>query len=126
MIYAEKYFNKWKIKINQEKTQAIIFLFNKSPKRISLTTFNIQGTLIAMNQNVKYLGIFLNKYLTFKYYILQTHEKALKCWRALYSILLNRKSQLNTKNKLTIQIMYLAYNDLWLPSMVKKIWKKHT
>ena len=25
LIHAEKYFNWWKIKINQEKTQAIIF-----------------------------------------------------------------------------------------------------
>ena len=89
MIHAEKYFNKWKIEINQKKTQAIIFPFNKSPKRIPLTIFNIQGTLIPMVQNDKYLGIFFDKRLTFKHHILQ-------CGRALYS-LLNTKSHLNTK-----------------------------
>ena len=101
MIHAEKYFNKWKIKINQEKTQAMIFPFNKLPKRKPLTTFNIRETLIPMNQNVKYLGIFFDKYLTLKHHILQTHEKALKCDRALYS-LLKRKSQWNSKNKLSL------------------------
>ena len=63
IIHAEKYFNKWKIQINQEETQGIIFQFNKSPKRIPNITFRIQGILIHRTWNVKYFGIFFDKLL---------------------------------------------------------------
>lgn len=43
LMHAEKYFSKWKIKINEGKTQAIILQFNKSPMRIPTLKLRIRG-----------------------------------------------------------------------------------
>ena len=104
LIHADKYFKKWKIKINQDKTQATIFPFNKSPKRVPQTTLNIQGSQIPLLDTIKYLGVIFDKNLSFKQHVLQASDKALKCGRALFP-LLNRKSKLNRKNKLLLYKM---------------------
>ena len=104
LIHAEKYYNKWKIKINHLKTQATIFPFNKSPKRIPQITLCMQGTEIPILDSVKYLGVVFDKKLTFKKHVIQAGDKALKCGRALFP-LLNRKSKLNWKNKLLLYNM---------------------
>lgn len=125
---SQKYFDKWKIKINQEKTQAIIFPFNKSPKRIPSNTLTINGTTIPLQDSIKYLGLVLDKKLTFKHHILQTCDKALKCGRALLP-LLNRKSQLNGNNKLLLYKMcirpIMTYGcQVWFPRSAKTYLKK--
>lgn len=102
--HIEKYFNKWKIKINREKTQAIIFPFNKSPKRVPNIPLQIQGNSIEIKKSIKYLGIILDSKLTFKEHVHQVCEKAIRCGRALFP-LLNRKSKLNLKNKLLLYNM---------------------
>lgn len=96
-----KYYNKWKIKINTDKTQAILFPFNKSPKRIQTTQLKNDNVTIPFSESVKYLGIYLDKKLLFKRHIEHTVDKATKCCRALFPIL-NKKSYLSTKNKLLI------------------------
>ena len=45
---AEKYFLTWKIKTNQEKTQAINFPFNKSSKRIPSLSLTVNDTAIEV------------------------------------------------------------------------------
>lgn len=101
LVNVQKYFSKWKIKINEGKTQAILFPFNKSPKRIPTIPLEIQGSIIPIQASIKYLGILLDKKLTFKDHILYTCNKAVRCGRALFP-LLNRKSTLNMKNKLLL------------------------
>lgn len=105
---ASRYFSKWKIRINQEKTQAILFPFNKSPKRRPTMPLIFDGTIINMQDDIKYLGLILDKKLTFKRHIEYVCEKAIKCGRGLYP-LLNRRSFLNKRNKL------LLYNMCILP-----------
>lgn len=95
---CDKYFYKWKIKINPTKTQAIIFPYNKSPKRTPTRQLNFGNETIAINDYVKYLGIILDKKLTFKKLIEETCTKCLKTVRALWS-LINKRSSLNLKNK---------------------------
>lgn len=104
LLHAEKYFSKWKIKTNEAKTQAIIFPFNKSPKRTPTLALSLGATEIPLRETVKYLGIELDKKLTFKHHILQTCEKAVRCGRALFP-LLNRRSTLNRKNKILLYRM---------------------
>lgn len=102
--HINKYFNKWKIKINRGKTQAILFPFNKSPKRIPNIPLQIQGNSIEIKKSIKYLGVILDSKLTFKEHVLNACEKATRCGRALFP-LLNRKSKLNLKNKLMLYRM---------------------
>lgn len=128
LIHAEKYFNKWKIKINQGKTQATIFPFNKSPKRNPQITLCMQGTEIPLLDAVKYLGVVLDKKLTFKQHVFQAGDKALKCGRALFP-LLNRKSKLNRKNKILLYRMcirpIMTYGcQVWSTKCAKTYLKK--
>lgn len=104
LLHAEKFFCKWKIKINETKTQATIFPFNKSPKRVPSIPLSIDGTEIPILDSIKYLGIVIDKKLTFRHHILQSCDKATKCGRALFP-LLSRKSTLNCKNKILLYKM---------------------
>lgn len=95
---CSKYFKKWKIKINHLKTQCIIFPFNKSPKRIPTRQLCFEENEITLQNEVKYLGVTLDKKLLFNKHIYSSCEKALKYFRALWPFL-NRRSRLNIKNK---------------------------
>lgn len=101
---AQKYFVKWKIKVNNDKTQAIIFPFNKSPKRVPTLTLRFEGSTIPLKDDIKYLGMILDKKLTFKKHIETVCNKAIKCGCALYPIL-SRRSTLNLKNKILLYKM---------------------
>lgn len=115
---ASKYFSKWKIKINESKSQAIMFPFNKSPKRIPNRSLMVNGDRILFSKTIKYLGINLDEKLTFKPHLEEASNKAIRCGRALFP-LLNRKSKLNSKNKLLLYKMcirpILTYGcQVWL------------
>ena len=102
VIHSSKiYFHKWKIKINESKTDAIIFPFNKSPKRDPTLELSLGNTILPIKPVVKYLGIMLDSKLLFKQHIAMICDKAVKCGRALFP-LLNRKSVLNYKNKMLL------------------------
>lgn len=66
----KKYFTDWKIKINESKTEAIIFthsfIMQKKIKNKQLSYNNIN---LEWEDNVKYLGIHLDKKLTMSYNI---------------------------------------------------------
>lgn len=98
LVSCNRYFRKWKIKINQQKTQSIIFPWNKSPKRVPLRQLFFDNNSIHVQDDVKYLGVTLDKKLTFRKHILTSCDKAVKSFRALWP-LLNRRSLLNHKNK---------------------------
>lgn len=98
---SKKYYKKWKININVEKTQAIIFPFNKSPKRTPNCQLQNDNNIIPLNNHVKYLGVTLDSKLTFRKHIESTADKTNKCLRAVYP-LLSKKSVLSNKNKIII------------------------
>ena len=96
----DNYFNKWKINLNHHKTQALFFTRRRTlelPGR-NINVFNNQ---IQWETNVKYLGLYLDKKLTFNKHIEYVIQKAQMGIRILYP-LLNRKSELNIKNKLLL------------------------
>lgn len=64
-----KYYTKWKIKVNVEKTQAILFPFNKSPKRSPTKRLTNGTNIIPFSNSAKYLGVTLDKKLLFKEHI---------------------------------------------------------
>ena len=87
LLHAKKYFKKWKVKLNENKTQAIIFPFNKSPRRILSMALSVDGAEIPFLDTSNYLGTELDKKLTFRHHIPKTYEKAIKCGRALFPLL---------------------------------------
>lgn len=95
---CNKYLRKWKIKINPAKTQAIIFPFNKSPKRIPNRNLKFGDEEIPILNDVKYLGVVLDKKLNFSKHIDETSKKCSKVLKALWP-LISYRSSLNAKNK---------------------------
>lgn len=101
-ISLEKYFTDWKIKINTEKTRAIIFPFNNQRKRQPSAPLTLgANNLIEFSREVKYLGIALDQKLNFGSHIAQTRIRTIRCIAALYPLLC-RKSVLTHRNKLML------------------------
>lgn len=81
-IYAQRhlnqlqdYFEKWKLQANPQKTQNIIFTWRN--KRYQNKTLKFYNTDIQDEEtSVKYLGIHLDKRLTFRKHIEETSRKA--------------------------------------------------
>lgn len=95
---VNKYFRKWKINLNLDKSQAIIFPFNNSPKRTPKSNIIVNDSTIQFSNEVSYLGITLDRKLTFASHIKKSCVKTSNCLRSLYPVL-NRRSRLNLKNK---------------------------
>lgn len=126
--HINKFFNKWKIKLNREKTNAIIFPFNKSPKRVPTRTLTVEGNPIHIKDEIKYLGVTLDKKLTFRQHIDSVRAKAIRCGRALYPML-NKRSRLNLNNKILLYTMcirpILTYGcQAWFEKAAKTHTKK--
>jgi Reverse transcriptase (RNA-dependent DNA polymerase) len=93
------YCKDWKIKINASKTQAIYF--SRCTKNVPQTEITLNGDCIPWSNVVKYLGVHLEKRLTFESHISKSLEKASSAFKILYSFL-NRKSKLCVSNKLLL------------------------
>lgn len=93
------YYSKWKIQINSAKTQAAYFppkQFFRSPPTSHVITPN--GSLVEWSTNIKYLGVILDKNLTFGPHIQYTRDKAQKAFISIYP-LIARNSKLSQQNK---------------------------
>jgi Reverse transcriptase (RNA-dependent DNA polymerase)/Endonuclease-reverse transcriptase len=93
------YYNKWKIKINTNKTDAIFFTTRRHWPLSNIISSS--GVDILWKNQVKYLGLTLDTRLRWGPHTLATRNKALAALSALYPIF-NRKSSLSLKNKTTI------------------------
>lgn len=101
MSQINDYFSKWRIKINPEKTQAIIFKFNRSARRIPTIPLSFIGSIICLEKEVSYLGATIDEKVSFNAHTEISIAKALKCFSAIYP-LLHSRSKLSTVNKLTL------------------------
>jgi hypothetical protein len=119
----KKYYKRWKIKINKDKTQAIYFTRRRS-KELPNGPINIFGENIEWSKEVKYLGVILDKTLTLGQHIQQAVEKVGKAVRILYP-LLNRKSGLNQTNKLLVYKQILRPMLLYACPLFQNIAKTH-
>ena len=97
-----------KIKTNENETQAIIFPFNKSPKRIPSIQLSVEGVEIPLLDAIKYLGIELDKQLSLRHHVPKICERAIKCGTDLFP-LLSRKSTLNYENKALYRVRQLKF-----------------
>lgn len=92
------FFEKWKISANKAKTEAILFT-----KRRPILPRNIKvgNTSVSWSESVKYLGVTLDRKLTFTKHITNLSHKGNAALVSLYP-LINRNSCLSTSNKLLI------------------------
>lgn len=96
----QNYMNKWKININNSKTQAIFFT-NRRKKEIPRKHIRIFGSNVTWSTEAKYLGVVLDKRMTHRKHIEYVTSKANIAIRTLYP-LLSRNSKLHISNKLLV------------------------
>ncbi|GFU34824.1 RNA-directed DNA polymerase from mobile element jockey [Trichonephila clavipes] len=97
LALLEKYFNDWKIKINVDKTVAV--LFTKARKPIAPPT--LYSTPLRWSQTTKYLGITFDKTLTWKPHILYARDKFRIALKKLYPLIC-RNSNMYLYNKVLL------------------------
>ncbi|GFU80967.1 RNA-directed DNA polymerase from mobile element jockey [Trichonephila clavipes] len=88
--FARKFFDKWKIKINVEKSAAVAFTY----KRTLLPPPTMYNQIIPWSQETKYLGLIFDNKLTWKKHITYARDKFRKVMFKIYP-LLNRNSHLD-------------------------------
>jgi hypothetical protein len=100
-----EWLSKWKIKLNADKSVAVMFT-NKMLKTYKDHNIKIGDTNIPWATTVKYLGVTLDKNLTWNTHITQIRDKFRGAKRALYP-LIARNSKLSFSNKLLIYKSFL-------------------
>lgn len=92
------FFSQWKLKLNETKTEAIMFTRKRSLPRRFLT---INGHNIQWSKQIKYLGLLLDNKLNWTPHVASIRNKGQRAMNAL-SAILNRRSNLSSRTKLLI------------------------
>ncbi|GFW83913.1 RNA-directed DNA polymerase from mobile element jockey [Trichonephila clavipes] len=100
LAHLEIWFSVWKIALNSSKTEAVFFS-KRHPPEITL-----QNQRIPWSQHTKFLGVIIDKNLTFRQHITYIRDKFKDTTRKLYSLIC-RKSKLSRHNKLLIYTLIL-------------------
>lgn len=109
-----EYFNKWRIKLNPSKAEAVVFkplakhctrYVNQQSKNIRLL---INGHPIPLQASIKYLGIIFNHKFSFVQQITYITEKAHRTLGSLRGVL-------KRTSRLSIKIKLLCYKQLLRP-----------
>lgn len=101
-----RYFHKWKIMLNDEKTEAIFFTRRKfKQKPNSRDRIKIGSNLLPWKNCIKYLGCHLDPRLTLKEHISKSIAKSIYSLKCLYP-LIHRRSTLSRKLKNNMYKMY--------------------
>lgn len=98
----EDYFKKWKIKINAQKTKAIWFSRRRKPCFLpGNVNLHLGSVNIEWSEHCRYLGIMLDKKLSFNTHISVTINKINRYIQILYPMI-SRKSELSKDNKIIL------------------------
>lgn len=121
---ASSWFDKWRLRINPQKTVAILFNRKMQDPQCIL----LKGIRINWSKTVKYLGVILDKRLSLGSHVKASIQNAHKIRGSLYTIL-NRKSPIPIKSKLTIFQLYvrsiISYaGPAWGSLISKTNWQK--
>ena len=100
-----RYFKRWHITINSTKSESCFFSKKIAHRHQPQNNIKILNEEIAWKDSVKYLGLHLDKRLTFCKHIDETIIKCERLIRMLYP-LINRNSYLSIHNKLLIYKLY--------------------
>ncbi|GFT14625.1 RNA-directed DNA polymerase from mobile element jockey [Trichonephila clavipes] len=104
LIKLKKWLTLWRISINTSKSQAI--LFKKGNYKNKLNPLKLFRNHIPWCDEVQYLGVALDKKLTYRNHILQTSKKFKLKLFTLHR-LLSKKSKLNLDKKRLIYLQHL-------------------
>lgn len=94
------YYKKWKIKINENKTETVTF-HRKFTNIKTITKLKLNDKQVKQTSTAKFLGVTLDTRLSFAPHLTDAINRAYAALSKLYP-LVNRRSKLTTDNKLTI------------------------
>lgn len=100
-----KYFDRWKIKLNEAKTEQIVFSRRKNNKIIQ-NKLKIGDIEVQPKNSIKYLGVELDERLNFHRHIKNQVAKGYATKKKLYPLLC-KKSHLNSDNKILLYTSYI-------------------
>lgn len=114
-----EWINKWKMKINEQKSVPVMFNANRFQPTVKL---KINHTEIEWQNSAKYLGITLDKYLRYTEHVLSIKRKANQAYAQLYPLMNRKNKHLTAKNKLRI------YNAVVKPAILYgiEVWGQTT
>ncbi|KAG5677338.1 hypothetical protein PVAND_007106 [Polypedilum vanderplanki] len=93
-----------------------MYVTRRRKKQLPIGPLQIFDERVDWSNEIKYLGIVIDKKLTFKAHIEYVIKRANNAIRVLYP-LLSRKSKLNThKQTPYLQVSYSSNLDIWLSS----------
>lgn len=95
-----QYYDKWKINLNFGKTQALL-VTRRRTRELPYGPFIMGDDEIPWDSEAKYLGLIIDRTLTFKPHIDYVIQKTQNAIRLLYP-LIHRKSKLSMQNKVII------------------------
>lgn len=109
------YLNSWKIRVNSAKTQAMVVPYRQGMRMATIGgrtgTIRLQSSIIPWAESVRYLGVTIDKKLSFRQHIEHLSTKTLGLLLSLYP-LINRRSRLSVDNKL------IVYRQIVLPALM--------
>jgi hypothetical protein len=97
----ESYFRKWKVRVNGSKSEAILFTRKTAQRHQPTSPLRVGTDDVPWKSSLRYLGVVLDKRLTYKDHIRSVISRSELTTRSLYSII-NRNSRLDLRNKLHI------------------------
>lgn len=95
------YFQKWRLKINPDKTQAIYFTRRRKQKFLPNRKLTVNNIEVDWLTQVKYLGITFDKKLNFSQHVTNVIQKTQKYVKIFYPFI-SRKSKLFKKTKIIL------------------------
>jgi hypothetical protein len=90
----EAWCERWNIKINEEYTRWIYFSHSRRPPESHLT---LNGTIIPLVNNVKYLGAIFDSKITWRLHIEMIEAKAFRTFIRVYSLFKSERLSANIK-----------------------------
>lgn len=95
------FFNKWKLKVNSDKTEAVLFTVKRKTKNIKTYPLFMDTTGVTWKTELKYLGVTLDRKLNWNNHLKNIKNRGLAVMSAL-SPIFRRRSAISRKNKLII------------------------
>ena len=99
------YYNLWKITINHDKTTLTNFSY-RTKKQLPDESLQVNGVEVEWGSEMKYLGVILDKRLTYRHHVRHCCNKIDAMIRLLYPYI-NRKSTLDPQIKVHLYRSYL-------------------
>lgn len=117
LTVLQPYYDKWKIRVNANKSESIIFTRRRKTENDIPTVLIINGAAIPSKTTVKYLGVTFQKNLKFNDHVSNVIRKAKEVTSKLWTMM-GPNSKLHKDNKLLMYKLYirsvLTYNiQVW-------------